>query len=157
MALPRVLFKYCFENIGDGINEYSLKANWICCCLDNPGYTNTWWRHQMETASALLALCAGNSPVTAHKCQWRGALMLSLICARINGWLNNREAGDLRRHRAHYDVTAITCRFLERWVLGIGALFVNVNTRNDKMYGNSAHFQLLKCIVGNDYILCGWK
>ena len=26
--------------------------------------TNTWWRHQMETLSALLALCAGNSPVT---------------------------------------------------------------------------------------------
>ena len=22
----------------------------------------------------------------------------------INGWVNNREAGDLRRHRAHYDV-----------------------------------------------------
>ena len=26
------------------------------------------------------------------------------ICAWINGWINNREAGDLRRHRAHYDV-----------------------------------------------------
>ena len=24
----------------------------------------TWWRHQMETFSALLAICAGNSPVT---------------------------------------------------------------------------------------------
>ena len=42
-----------------------------------------------------------NSP---HKGQWRGALMFSLICARINGWVNNGEAGDLRRHRAHYDV-----------------------------------------------------
>ena len=42
-----------------------------------------------------------NSP---HKGQWRGALMLSLICAWINGWVNNNEAGDLRRHRAHYDV-----------------------------------------------------
>ena len=38
-----------------------------------------------------------------HKGQWRGALMFSLICAWINGWVNNREAGDLRRHRAHYD------------------------------------------------------
>ena len=26
----------------------------------------TWWRHQMETFSALLALCAGNSPVTVE-------------------------------------------------------------------------------------------
>ena len=42
-----------------------------------------------------------NSP---HKGQWRGALMFSLICVWINGSVNNREAGDLRRHRAHYDV-----------------------------------------------------
>ena len=26
----------------------------------------SWWRHQMETFSALLALCAGNSPVTGE-------------------------------------------------------------------------------------------
>ena len=31
--------------------------------------------------------------------------MDSLICAWINGWVNNRDAGDLRRHRNHYDVT----------------------------------------------------
>ena len=31
-------------------------------------------------------------------------LMFSLICARINGWGNIREAGDLRCHHAHYDV-----------------------------------------------------
>ena len=65
----------------------------------------SWWRHQMETFSALLAICTGNSPVNSlHKGQWRGALMFSLICARINGWVNNRDAGDLRRHRTHYDV-----------------------------------------------------
>ena len=45
------------------------------------------------------------SPVTSpHKGQWRGALMFSLISARINGWVNNGEACDLRRHRTHYDV-----------------------------------------------------
>ena len=67
-----------------------------------------WWRHQMETFSALLAIWAGNSPVNSpHKGQWRGALIFSLICAWINGWVNNREAGDLRRHRAHYDVTVM--------------------------------------------------
>ena len=66
-----------------------------------------WWRHQMQTLFALLSICAGNSPVTGEflaRGQWRRALMLSLICARINGWVNNRKAGDLRRHRAHYDV-----------------------------------------------------
>ena len=46
------------------------------------------------------------SPVNSpHKCQWRGALMFSLIWAWINGWVNNRDAGDLRRHRDNYDVT----------------------------------------------------
>ena len=45
------------------------------------------------------------SPVNSpHKGQWRGALMLTLTCARINGWVNNREAGGLRRYRTHYDV-----------------------------------------------------
>ena len=65
----------------------------------------TWWRHQMETFSALLAICAGNSPVNSpHKGQWRWALMFSLICVWINNWVNNRETGDLRRYRATYDV-----------------------------------------------------
>ena len=63
-----------------------------------------WWRHQMETLSAWLALCAGNSPVPLHKGQWRGALMFSMICVWINGWVNTREAGDLRRNQDHYDV-----------------------------------------------------
>ena len=45
-----------------------------------------------------------NSP---HKGHGRGALMFSLICARTNGWVDNREAGDLRRHRSHYDVAVI--------------------------------------------------
>ena len=45
------------------------------------------------------------SPVISpHKGQWRGAFMVTLICARINGWVNTREAGDLRRYRPHYDV-----------------------------------------------------
>ena len=48
------------------------------------------------------------SPVNSpHKGQWRGALMFTLISAWINGWVNNREAGDSRRHHAHYDVTVM--------------------------------------------------
>ena len=85
------------------------------------GYTFHWydlnvvasprWRHQMETFSTLLAICAGNSPGpvnSPHKGQWRGALMFSLIFAWINGWVNNGEAGGLRRHRTHCDVTVIS-------------------------------------------------
>ena len=32
---------------------------------------------------------------------------VSLICVRIPGWLDNHDAGDLRRHCAHYDVIVI--------------------------------------------------
>ena len=42
-----------------------------------------------------------NSP---HKGQWCRALMFSLFCASINGGVNNRKAGDLKCHHAHYDI-----------------------------------------------------
>ena len=48
-----------------------------------------------------------NSP---HKGQWRTALMFSLICTGTNDWANNGDTGDLRRHRAHYDVTVMFSR-----------------------------------------------
>ena len=71
------------------------------------------------------------SPVNSqHKGQWRGALMFSLICIWLNDWVNNREAGDLRRHRAHCDVIVMTkylrneiwpFRLRIRWVLQYSA------------------------------------
>ena len=68
-----------------------------------------------------------NSP---HKGQWRGPLMFSLICTRINGWVNNREAGDLRRHHAHYDVTVMRMQSLDVIVKGM----VLKLTRNDYVW-----------------------
>ena len=47
-----------------------------------------------------------NSP---HKGQWRGALMFSLICAWINCWANNGEAGGLRRHNV-LKIFLVGCR-----------------------------------------------
>ena len=48
------------------------------------------------------------SPVNSpHKGEWCRALMFSLNCAWINGWVNNGEAADLGHHRAHYDVTVM--------------------------------------------------
>ena len=41
---------------------------------------------------------------SSHKGQWRGALVFSFILSWIISWVNYREVGDLRRHRAHYDV-----------------------------------------------------
>ena len=51
------------------------------------------------------------SPVNSpHKGQWRGALLFSLIWVWTHSWVNNRDAGDLRRYRAHSDVRVIIQR-----------------------------------------------
>ena len=64
----------------------------------------------METFSALLALCAGNSPVTG-KFPAQMAVTRSFDVffdlRQHNGWVNNGEDGYLRRHRTHYDVTVM--------------------------------------------------
>ena len=83
-----------------------------------------WWRHQMETFSALLAICAGNSPVTGEFPVQRPvtrSFNVSFMCVWINDWVNNREAVDLRHHRAHYDVTVMT----QLWLCGSRDHFVN--------------------------------
>ena len=57
------------------------------------------------------------SPVNSpHKGRWRGALTFSLICAWTNGWANHRDAGDLRRHRAHCGVIVMIISNLH-WAL----------------------------------------
>ena len=68
-----------------------------------------WWRHQMETFSALLAICAGNSPVSGEFPAQRPVTRSFdvLFDLRLSKRVNNREAGDLRRHRAHYDVNVM--------------------------------------------------
>ena len=69
---------------------------------------STWWRHQMETFSVLLALCAGNSPVTGEFPAQRPVTRSFGVFfdLRLNKRLsNNRNAGDLRRHHAHHDIT----------------------------------------------------
>ena len=56
------------------------------------------------------------SPVNSpHKGQWREALMFSLTCVWKNGWVNNREAGDLRRYRAHYNVIVRRTHWFNHW------------------------------------------
>ena len=64
----------------------------------------------METFSALLILCEGNPPVTggfpSQRPVTRSFVVFFDMCW-TNGWADNRDAGDLRRHPAHYDVTVM--------------------------------------------------
>ena len=52
------------------------------------------------------------SPVNSpHKGQWHGALLFSLICAWTNSWTNNGDAGEFRRHCAHYDISVMNPKY----------------------------------------------
>ena len=68
--------------------------------------TPKWWKHLPRYWHFVRGI--HRSPVNSpHKGQWSWALMFSLICTWINGWVNNGEAAYLRRHLAHYDVIAM--------------------------------------------------
>ena len=79
-----------------------------------------WWRHQIEVFPRYWPFLRGIhwSPVDSpHNGQWRGALMLSLMCAWTNGSSIKRDAVDLRRHRAHDDVTVMSVASLSTVML----------------------------------------
>ena len=59
-----------------------------------------------------------------YKGQWHVALMFSLICFWTNCRANNRDADDLKRHGAHYDVNA-TCI---QWNMSLIVLKSNSST-----------------------------
>ena len=46
-------------------------------------------------------------------------------CVWINGWVNNREAGDLRRYHAHYDVIVMFVYFYLRRISRTSASILN--------------------------------
>ena len=71
------------------------------------------------------------SPVNSpHKGQWRRALMFSLNCVWINGWVNNREAGDVRRYRVH-DVIVIK---MGRVINGIALYLLFLLVKSTALY-----------------------
>ena len=95
----------------------------VWCTVAGNCYTSwssAWWRHQKETFSALLTLCAGNSSVTGEFPSQRPVTRsfdfdVFFDLGWTNGWVNNRNAGDLRRLRAHYDVTVMLGHSSIRW------------------------------------------
>ena len=73
-----------------------------------------------------------NSP---HKGQWRGALVFSVIYPWIDGWVNTLEAGDLIRHRAHYDVTVMQQRLSSSpFVVWYDVLIISVHNQTEPWF-----------------------
>ena len=92
-----------------------------------------------------------NSP---HKGQWRVALMFFFICAWKHGWVKHREAGDLRRHHAHYDVTVLW-RHRSQWGLR-GSSFFDKACLTPEQNGRQAADDVPKCILVNDSFCFYW-
>ena len=87
-----------------------------------------------------LAICVGNSPVTGEfpaQSHWRRTLMFSLICSWMNDWVNNREAGDLKCHQAHYDVTVMDCDQLTK----------TFNYRDEQCPSNNCIWFYIACVM----------
>ena len=99
-----------------------------------------------------------NSP---HKGQWCGALMFFLICTWTNGCANHRDAGDLRRHHAHYDATVMFFykNHLTHWILKVvkifQTIFLNQSVKN--ILTNAIEIKIFsfrkKCFVNS---ICKW-
>ena len=82
-------------------NESVVKMTFPLYCSSPSHYLNRWWRHQIETFSALLSLCEGNPPVTGAFPSQRP------VTRSFDIFL--RSAPEQTEHRAHYDVTVMRC------------------------------------------------
>ena len=131
----------------------------------------SWWRHQIQTFSALLAICAGihRSPVNSpHKGQWSGALMFSLICAWINRWVNNGATGDLRHYRASYGVIVMYLQAAGPHIFAhvLDVTYILMNKKDDNFVVCRSKVQvflsLIKCVIASFlqrcalFYLCAW-
>ena len=61
--------------------------------MDPVIFCRTWWRHQIETFSALLALCGGNSPVSGEVPSQRPVTRSSDFYLRLNKRLSKQSWG----------------------------------------------------------------
>ena len=96
--------------------------------------------------------------------------MFSLICVWINGWVNNREAGDLRRHRGHYDVIVMQNLALTKY--STHTLRVGIDSKDSilcsRFSSSCPRYHLLHGKISSTYskytadlavglgLVCGW-
>ena len=121
-----------------------MTSSWDGKSLSEPFMT------RCEDAYIMMTSSNGNIfPVTGHLCgeihrstvnspykgQWCGALMFSLIYAWIKGWVNKREAGDLRHHRVHCDVIVMYALF--GYIHGWRIIDKKASTRRTRIYTRS--------------------
>ena len=148
LLISTVGFLYWLDNILI-LNHAQLSALAVTC-HDRRAATQLFKIHMATSSSGKFPrywpFVGGihRSPVNSpHKGQWHGASVFSVICAWTNGWVNNRGAGDLKRHRSHYDVTVISSdHFVTIWRSLKRVLLIPSNIKSLKYhYAISFHHQ----------------
>ena len=114
------------------------------------GDRSSWWCHQMETFPRYWPFVGGihRWPVDSpKKGQWRGTLMFYLICAWPNGWASNRDASDLKRQSAHYDVI-VMCNSDRGKGNSLGFFFLRPDalSAKDSRYNSVGYNTILKTV-----------
>ena len=106
--------------------------------------------------SALLTICAGNSSVTGEFPAQRPVTQsfddFFDLCLLINGWVNNGEAGDLRRRRDHYDVIVMRCFFADSFCVTVGGNLDTVNTLRPRRNEQNFADDIFKRIFCNENV-----
>ena len=112
------LFDFCHRRFrtfdtSTGYYIFHTQVRWVLPTLATSDISRVGALNPDRASLASIPVWWHRSPVNSfHTGQWRGALMFSLICDWINAWVNIHEAGDLRRHRTHYDVIVMYCTVL---------------------------------------------
>ena len=105
--IGRVTYRIVFRSfLLEVFQLLTLPCRILCAVWDR----SFWVKIRLSCITVIadvIMMTSSNGNISPHKGQRRPTLMFSLISARINGWVNNGEAGDLRRIRPHYDVTVM--------------------------------------------------
>ena len=118
------------------------------------GVDHSWWRRQIESLSALLALCVGNSPVTGEFPSQRPvkrSFDVSLICAlnkRLSkqwwGWWFETLSRSLWRHcngmHLHQCQYVRICIWLYQWLVASSIM----SNQSDRMARTWDSYQIRK-------------
>ena len=120
----RLYFFRCVH--GDSRNNIGWIALKCWAHIGNDDATSSWWRHEMETFSALLAICAGNSPVPGEFPTQRPVTRSCNVFFDLRpnkrlseqwwGWWFATQLWSLWRHRNVINISR-SCKMLSRiWI-----------------------------------------
>ena len=138
MSTSVVRFSEILIKIQRCLRRYSIRSSVDCrhflplpMCQNNKRMMTSSNGNIFRVTGPLCGEFTGHRWIPLTKASDAELLMFSLIRTRINDWVNNRKAGNLRCHRAHYDVTVMKSKQKQQMKL---ALFISSHTRHDSPF-----------------------